>query len=148
MLNRIPSSFMDFEEEPIPFYEGTTHNVRITVVPEYLEEKMYEGKLSHVWAYHIQIKKLGDETIQLLNRHWIITDSKGKVEEVKGAGVIGEQPVLEEGDEFCYSSGTYLATDSGIMMGSYEMCSQDGDHFDVDIPAFSLDIPGKTIVKH
>ena len=95
----------------------------------------------YFWAYHIRIQNEGDETVQLKNRYWRITDARGQIQEVRGAGVVGEQPVLRPGDSFEYTSGTPLGTPSGIMMGTYEMEREDGDRFDVEIPAFSLDSP-------
>jgi ApaG protein len=86
--------------------------------------------------------------VQLLTRHWRITDSNGNVQEVRGEGVVGEQPVLEPGSSFEYTSGTPLPTPSGIMVGTYQMASQGGSRFDVEIPAFSLDSPHQTVRLH
>ena len=94
-----------------------------------------------MWAYRITIENHGDETVQLLTRHWQITDSQGRLKEVRGDGVVGEQPVLEPGGHFTYSSGTPLSTASGFMRGSYGMQTQAGENFDIEVPAFSLDSP-------
>ncbi|MEK9905332.1 MAG: Co2+/Mg2+ efflux protein ApaG, partial [Rhodospirillales bacterium] len=83
----------------------------------------------------------GSQRVQLLNRYWKIIDAQGRTQEVRGAGVVGEQPVLDPGQEFSYTSGCPLETSSGVMMGSYEMVAEDGSHFDISIPAFSLDSP-------
>jgi len=122
-------------------YSKTTNGIVITVEPTYLDDQSEPDEGRYVWAYHIRIENNGTETIQLLNRHWQITDSTGKVQEVRGAGVIGEQPVLAPGESFEYTSGAPLATPSGFMVGSYEMETRTGQRFDVAIPAFSLDGP-------
>ncbi|TAN63377.1 MAG: Co2+/Mg2+ efflux protein ApaG, partial [Magnetospirillum sp.] len=95
----------------------------------------------YVWAYRVRIENHGDQTVQLMNRHWIITDAIGRTQEVKGAGVVGEQPVLHPGDGYEYTSGTPLPTPSGIMHGTYEMAGEQGETFDIVIPPFSLDSP-------
>lgn len=125
-------------------YEKTTKHIRITVHPFYLEEQSSPSEEHYVWAYRVNIENQGDEPVQLLNRHWRITDKLGRLLEVKGAGVVGEQPVLEPGDSFEYTSGTPLPTPSGIMVGTYEMENASGLRFDVEIPAFSLDSPYDT----
>ena len=89
----------------------------------------------------VEIANLGDRTVQLTHRHWRITDATGRREEVRGLGVVGEQPTLAPGETFHYASGCPLRTSSGVMVGSYRMVAEDGDVFDVDIPAFSLDSP-------
>jgi len=122
-------------------YEKTTHSITISVQPFYLDEQSSPDEEHYVWAYKVNIENGGGETVQLLNRHWKITDKFGRLQEVKGPGVIGEQPVLKPGESFEYTSGTPLPTPSGIMVGSYEMENASGVRFDVDIPAFSLDSP-------
>ena len=122
-------------------YSEVTRSIRVTVEPVYLDEQSSPGDNHFVWAYHVQIENQGEDTVQLLTRHWRITDSLGRVQEVKGAGVVGEQPVLKPGQSFEYTSGTPLSTPSGIMLGSYEMERTDGERFDVTIPPFSLDSP-------
>jgi ApaG protein len=122
-------------------YEKTTRAITITVQPFYLDEQSSPDEERYVWAYKVNIENGGGETVKLLNRHWRITDSMGRLQEVQGAGVVGEQPVLKPGDSFEYTSGTPLPTPSGIMVGTYEMESEEGERFKVDIPAFSLDSP-------
>lgn len=122
-------------------YEQTTRAIQVTVQPLYLDEQSSPSEGHFVWAYHVRIENKGNETVQLRRRHWSITDANGLVHEVKGTGVVGEQPVLGPGEAFEYTSGTPLATPSGIMVGSYGMESENGDRFDVAIPAFSLDSP-------
>jgi len=95
----------------------------------------------YFWAYTINLANLGAETVQLKTRHWRITDAFGKVQEVRGAGVVGEEPTLKPGETYEYTSGVPLQTSSGFMAGSYGMIAQDGEQFDIEIPAFSLDLP-------
>ena len=122
-------------------YSKITRAITVTVKPFYLEEQSSPSDSHYVWAYHVRIENHGAETVQLRNRYWRITDSLGRVQEVRGAGVVGEQPVLKPGESFEYTSGTPLPTPSGIMVGSYRMESESGETFDVAIPAFSLDSP-------
>ncbi len=122
-------------------YEKTTRSITISVQPFYLDEQSSPDEEHYVWAYKVNIANGGGETVKLLNRHWRITDSLGRLQEVQGAGVVGEQPVLEPGESFEYTSGTPLPTPSGIMVGTYEMECDGGERFLVDIPAFSLDSP-------
>ncbi len=122
-------------------YSSVTRAIRVTVDPIYLNEQSSPEDSHFVWAYQVKIENDGAETVQLINRHWRITDSLGRLQEVRGEGVVGEQPVLRPGEAFEYTSGTPLATPSGIMVGSYEMVTMAGERFDVEIPAFSLDSP-------
>ena len=122
-------------------YSMTTRSIKVTVKPVYLEDQSTPADGHYVWAYHVRIENHGNGTVQLRNRYWRITDSLGRVQEVRGAGVIGEQPVLKPGQAFEYTSGTPLQTPSGIMVGTYQMESESGERFDVSIPAFSLDSP-------
>lgn len=122
-------------------YSETTKSITVTVQPMYLEEQSEPAENHYVWAYHIRIENEGRETVQLINRYWRITDAQGRVQEVRGAGVVGEQPVLEPGESFEYTSGTPLATPSGFMGGSYEMETTVGQRFEVTVPTFSLDSP-------
>ena len=122
-------------------YSETTRSIIVTVKPFYLENQSSPGEERYVWAYHVRIENQGKETVQLRRRHWKITDGRGQVQEVRGPGVVGEQPVLGPGESFEYTSGTPLPTPSGIMVGSYQMESESGERFDVAIPAFSLDSP-------
>lgn len=122
-------------------YSETTRAIKVTVKPIYLDDQSSPGDGHFVWAYHVRIENQGPEVVQLRNRYWRITDSLGRVQEVRGAGVVGEQPVLKPGEAFEYTSGTPLPTPSGIMMGSYQMETPAGERFDVTVPAFSLDSP-------
>lgn len=122
-------------------YSATTRNIKITVVPVYLEEQSDPEEHHYVWAYTVQLENLGEQKVQLVNRHWHITDASGNVQEVRGAGVVGEQPMLGGGDEYRYTSGAALRTPSGIMRGRYEMTTDEGESFWVEIPIFSLDSP-------
>ncbi len=126
-------------------YEQTTHAIRVQVTPVFLEEQSSPMENHFVWAYHVQIENSGHNTVKLLNRYWRITDALGRIQEVHGAGVVGEQPVLQPGESFEYTSGTPLSTPSGIMVGSYEMVAEDGEHLEIAIPAFSLDSPHQKI---
>lgn len=122
-------------------YTATTKQIRVSVEPAYLAEQSSPSDSHYVWAYQVRIENEGAETVQLLTRHWKITDAMGRLQEVRGAGVIGEQPVLAPGESFEYTSGTPLPTPSGIMLGTYGMRVLDGERFDIEIPAFSLDSP-------
>jgi ApaG protein len=122
-------------------YTSKTREIQVSVEPTYLDEQSVPSEGHYVWAYHVRIENHGGETVQLLTRYWNITDSNGRVQEVRGAGVIGEQPVLDPGDAYEYTSGTPLPTPSGIMVGTYGMRTTGGETFDVEIPAFSLDSP-------
>jgi len=126
-------------------YSETTRNITVTVKPVYLEDQSEPDDDHFVWAYHVRIENNGGEAVQLRARHWCITDSRGSTQEVRGAGVIGEQPLLEPGEAYEYTSGTPLGTPSGIMVGTYQMELSDGGMFDVAIPAFSLDSPHQEV---
>ncbi len=122
-------------------YTATTRDIAVSVRPIFLEDQSSPPDNHYVWAYHVRIENRSRATVQLRNRHWVITDAIGRTQEVRGAGVVGEQPVLKPGGSFEYTSGTPLPTPSGIMQGSYQMEREDGERFDVRIPAFSLDSP-------
>ena len=126
-------------------YSEVTREIRVTVRPFFLEDQSSPDEMHFVWAYHVRIENQGPQTVQLRNRYWRITDSLGRIQEVRGAGVVGEQPVLRPGEAFEYTSGTPLTTPSGIMVGTYQMESESGERFDVNIPAFSLDSPHQAI---
>lgn len=126
-------------------YESTTRAIQVTVKPIFLEDQSSPEDNHFVWAYRVRIENHGSETVQLRNRHWRITDANGRLQEVRGAGVVGEQPVLRPGESFEYTSGTPLSTPSGIMVGAYEMETSGGELFDVAIPAFSLDSPHQAV---
>ena len=122
-------------------YSAVTREIRVQVEPVYLDDQSEPDNAQYVWAYRVQIENEGTETVQLLTRYWHITDGMGRVQEVRGAGVVGEQPVLNPGESYEYTSGTPLPTPSGIMKGSYQMITPSGDKFDIEVPAFSLDCP-------
>jgi ApaG protein len=126
---------------PVLTYNQTTQSVHVSVVPIYLESQSCPDNNSFVWAYHICIENRGNQTLQLLARHWKITDALGRVQEIRGGGVVGEQPILHPGASFEYTSGVTLSLPSGIMAGEYQMQSSKGEAFDVVIPSFSLDCP-------
>ncbi|MEG3617215.1 Co2+/Mg2+ efflux protein ApaG [Magnetovibrio sp. PR-2] len=122
-------------------YVLTTRSITVSVEPEFIDEQSEPEDHRYFWAYHVRIENQGGETVQLKSRYWHITDELGHVQEVSGAGVIGEQPHLEPGESFEYSSGTPLGTSSGIMKGYYVMATAAGEMFHADIPVFSLDSP-------
>ena len=120
-------------------YEATTRGVTVRVRAAFLEDQSEDG--TWVWAYEVRIENQGTEAVQLLRRTWRITDARGRVQVVEGAGVVGETPMLEPGEAFEYTSGTPLSTPSGFMTGAYHMVAASGEVFDAAIPAFSLDSP-------
>ncbi len=120
-------------------YRAVTHKIEVTVTPRFLSERSSPTNGYYFWAYTIDITNLGAETVQLKTRHWRITDALGRLQEVKGPGVVGEEPTLKPGELFEYTSGVPLPTPSGFMVGSYGMVSATGEPFDIEIPAFSLD---------
>ncbi len=122
-------------------YQAVTENIRVVVQPQFLEGQTEPEENKFVWAYTITVENLGQETVTLLTRHWIITDGLGRRQDVRGDGVVGEQPQLGPGQSFQYTSGCPLSTPSGLMVGSYGMITAEGRAFDVAIPAFSLDSP-------
>jgi ApaG protein len=122
-------------------YSETTRMVTIFVEPYFLEDESDPEKNAYMWAYHIRIENDGSEPVQLISRYWKITDAMGRVQEVRGEGVVGEQPLLNPGESYEYTSGVPLQTPSGFMGGSYEMISAVGERLNVIIPTFSLDSP-------
>ena len=126
-------------------YSETTRSITVTVKPFYLDEQSSPSDDHYVWAYHVRIENRGRDTVRLKSRHWRITDNRGHIEEVRGAGVVGEQPLLRPGESFEYTSGTPLPTPSGIMVGTYQMETKSGERFEVQIPAFSLDSPHQSV---
>lgn len=122
-------------------YRATTHDIEVMVEPFYLADRSDPEEARYLWAYRITIANNSERAVKLVSRHWEITDARGKVERVDGAGVVGEQPELDPGDSFQYTSGCPLTTPSGFMVGRYDMRSKEGEMFSIDIPAFSLDIP-------
>jgi ApaG protein len=123
-------------------YRAVTRKIEVTVTPRFVSERSSPSNGYYFWAYTIDIANRGAETVQLKTRHWRITDALGRLQEVKGPGVVGEEPTLKPGESFEYTSGVPLPTPSGFMDGTYGMISMTGEHFDIEIPAFSLDSPG------
>ena len=117
------------------------HEIAVSAKTRYLAEQSDEAAGRYVFAYTITITNAGSVTAQLISRHWIITDAQGQVQEVRGLGVVGAQPVLRPGQSHEYSSGTAIATPVGTMRGSYRMVAEDGTRFDADIPEFTLSVP-------
>jgi ApaG protein len=124
-------------------YRAVTRHIEVTVEPAFMPERSVPDKGQYFWSYTIVITNSGEETVQLRTRHWIITDATGKRQEVRGPGVVGEQPVLAPGEQFEYTSGVPLPTSSGIMSGRYQMVSESGEQFEIDVPTFSLDAPSE-----
>ena len=120
-------------------YQAVTRDIEVTVTPRFLPERSSPDNGYFFWAYTIEITNNGNQTVQLKTRHWKITDANGKLQEVRGPGVVGEEPVLNPGESFEYTSGVPLPTPSGFMLGTYGMVTTAGETFDIAIPAFSLD---------
>jgi ApaG protein len=120
-------------------YRTVTRSIEVVVKPRFVADRSSPDNNYFFWAYTISITNNGTETVQLKTRHWRITDATGQQQDVRGAGVVGEEPVLKAGEAFEYTSGVPLQTPSGFMVGTYGMVSAAGEHFDIDVPAFSLD---------
>ncbi len=122
-------------------YEQTTRNVTVRVEPDFLDDQSSPADDRYIWAYTVEIENQSNEDLQVMERFWKIADRDGQVQEVRGDGVVGEKPVLKPGETFRYTSGAPLSAPSGVMLGSYQVENKQGERFDVDIPAFSLDSP-------
>jgi ApaG protein len=122
-------------------YQATTRSIRVRVTPRYAAEQSNPDENEYFWTYTIEIVNDGQETVQLKSRYWRITDELGRVEEVRGPGVVGETPILAPGGSFSYTSGCPLSTPSGIMVGQFFMTTLSGERFAIEVPAFSLDQP-------
>lgn len=122
-------------------FKATTHGVSVTVMPVYIDERSNPETSQYFWAYRVAIENNSGQTIQLLTRYWKITDSTGHIEEVRGDGVVGEQPIMKNSENFSYTSGCPLSTPSGIMAGYYTMKNEAGEMLEIEIPAFPLDLP-------
>ncbi|MBF9197941.1 Co2+/Mg2+ efflux protein ApaG [Microvirga terrestris] len=129
-------------------YKAVTRGISVTVVPRYMPEESSPDDGRYFFAYTVEIINTGLDQVQLRARHWRITDEHGHVQEVRGTGVVGEEPVLGPGESFSYTSGCPLTTPSGTMQGTYLMETASGETFDAEIPAFSLDIPRAKRVLH
>jgi ApaG protein len=124
-------------------YRAVTRQIEVTVEPNFMPERSSPESSRYFWSYTVVITNSGDKTVQLRTRHWIITDASGQRQEVKGEGVVGEQPVLAPGERFEYTSGVPLTTPSGFMTGRYQMVSETGERFEIEVPTFSLDSPSE-----
>jgi ApaG protein len=122
-------------------YRAITRDIEVTVEPNFLPGRSSAEQGQYFWSYTIVIINSGHETVQLRTRHWTITDATGRKQEVRGEGVVGEQPVLAPGERFEYTSGVPLPTASGFMTGRYQMVTDGGEKFEIDVPTFSLDSP-------
>lgn len=122
-------------------YRAVTRQIEVTVEPNFEPEHSSVEKREYFWSYAIAITNIGKETVQLRDRHWIITDALGRKQEVRGEGVVGKQPVLAPGERFEYTSGVPLSTASGFMTGRYQMVTASGERFEIEVPTFSLDSP-------
>lgn len=122
-------------------YRALTRDIEVTVEPAYCADRSDPEQNAYFWTYTIEIVNHGEETVQLLSRKWMIVNAHGKRMDVSGPGVVGEQPILGPSDSFRYTSGVPLNTTSGMMSGAYEMITEDGEHFEIEVPAFSLDAP-------
>ena len=125
-------------------YEAETENVLVRVTPAFLEAESSPEENKFIWAYHVEIENRSQRTLQLMTRHWHITDREGRVQEVDGPGVVGQTPVLQPGGRFEYTSGCPLNAPSGMMQGSYTLEDEAGGRLDVRIPLFALDSPYDT----
>jgi len=122
-------------------YEAITRGIRVRVTPVYVPEQSEPNDDYYFWAYTVEISNEGRSAVQLKSRYWRITDAQGQTQEVRGPGVVGQTPAIAPGASYSYTSGCPLRTPQGMMVGSYQMVDEDGEMFDVAIPAFSLDSP-------
>jgi ApaG protein len=127
-------------------YIAITRGIAVSVEPTYLEANSSPVNSQYFWAYRVTIENQGRETVQLRSRHWMISNARGELTEVKGPGVVGMQPLLKPGESYEYTSGAPLNTPSGMMGGSYQMESERGERFDIEIPTFSLDCPNQDVL--
>ena len=127
-------------------FERRTHDVIVRVESDYLDDQSSPSESRFIWAYTVEIENQTDKDLTVVERCWQIADSRGQVQNVRGAGVVGEQPVVKPGETFRYTSGAPLSAPSGMMLGNYSMQTPEGDRFDVDIPPFLLDSPHEGLV--
>lgn len=130
--------------EILGIYEKTTQNVTVRVEPDYLEDQSRPADDHYIWAYTVEIENNRQTQIQLVERFWQISDSRGQCQEIRGSGVMGQTPILKPGEVFRYTSGAPLYAPSGMMRGTYSLKTPNGDQFDVTIPTFLLDSPHET----
>jgi ApaG protein len=131
----------DLGPDSAPLSEAVTDDIRVEVMSSYSPENSRPQEGEWVFQYTVRVTNQGGETVQLLSRHWVITDAAEQVEEVRGPGVVGKQPILAPGESFKYSSWCHLKTPMGMMHGTYEMVRTDGNHFDIEIAPFALKAP-------
>lgn len=124
-----------------PVYEQRTEGLIVRVKPKFLHDESQPAKHKFIWAYTVEVENETDKTWRLISRHWEIIDADGRTQVVDGEGVVGQQPVIEPGDVFRYTSGAPLSTPSGVMRGRYFLKGESGEHLTADIPLFSLDSP-------
>jgi ApaG protein len=136
----VPSKLFGYDGR---MYRAMTRQIEVTVEPNFMPERSSAEHSRYFWSYTIVITNTGEETVQLRTRYWIITDASGHQQEVRGEGVVGEQPTLGPGERFEYTSGVPLSTASGFMAGRYQMVSETGEHFEIEVPTFSLDSPAE-----
>jgi ApaG protein len=129
-------------------YKALTRGISVTVSPRYMPEESSPDLSRYFFAYTVEIINTGPERVQLRDRYWRIIDGHGQIQEVRGPGVVGKQPVLGPGESFSYTSGCPLTTPNGTMQGNYVMVTDAGEAFDAEIPAFSLDRPDARRVVH
>ena len=129
-------------------YKAVTRGISVTVIPRFVPEESSPEEDRYFFAYSVEIINLGLERVQLRSRAWTIIDGRGQIQEVRGPGVVGKQPMLGPGESFSYTSGCPLTTPNGTMQGSYTMVTAAGETFEAEIPAFSLDSPGTRRVVH
>src|SRR3984957_4370506 len=127
-------------------YVANTRGIAVSVEPFYLDARSSPDDSQYFWAYRVTIENHGQETVQLLSRHWMISNARGELNEVKGPGVVGEQPVLKPGEIYEYTSGAPLDTPSGMMGGAYLMESESAERFEIEIPTCSLDRPDQSVL--
>lgn len=127
-------------------YVAITRGIVVSVEPTFLEANSSPADSQYFWAYRVTIENQGQETVQLRTRHWMITNARGELTEIKGPGVVGKQPLLKPGESYAYTSGAPLDTPSGMMGGSYQMETDSGERFDIEIPTFSLDSPNQDVL--
>lgn len=138
MMSRIPRR----PSKDVPTYQAITRDIIVRVIPAFMPGQSDPVEGRYVWSYTIEIENHGAETVQLISRRWLITDAHNRTETVAGSGVVGEQPRLKPREAFRYTSACPLSTPSGDMRGSYQMLTDDGVAFEVEVPAFSLHLPG------
>jgi len=142
----LQASIIPISLEGLHLFEQRTKDVIIRVEPEFLAEQSSAADSRYIWAYTVEIDNQSAEDLQVTDRFWQIADSRGQMQEIHGKGVVGEKPVIKAGETFRYTSGAPLTAPSGMMLGTYTLQGEDGNSFDVKIPAFVLDSPHEGLV--